>query len=107
MLKSWGSARRMDIKSLTLKSAMLLALATVRRVRSLILLSVKKGYYEFGESFVKFLPINLEKNSRQEHTAAPIMVLSFLDPALDPVIHIQEYVRQMRKIGKDRKFKWY
>ena len=49
MLKSWGPAKKLDFKSLTFKTVMLLALTRARRVSSLVLLSVESGFCEIGD----------------------------------------------------------
>ena len=70
MLKLWSPNDKLDLKRLTYKTVMLLALVTARRCSSLYLLTLKEGYCEIGESSVKFQPFGLEKTSRDGYVAS-------------------------------------
>ena len=58
-VKMLGPARKLDLRTLTYKTLMLLALATARRVSSLVLLSLKPVYCEISDSSIKFQPVGL------------------------------------------------
>ena len=86
MLKEWSPASTLDLKCLTLKTAMLVALVSSKRPSSLTLLSIKEGFCEIGESSVRFQPINLEKSEGPEHFAGPLVFSQFSDdPRICPV----------------------
>ena len=92
MLKGWHPADSLDLKSLTLKVAMLLALASARRCSSLAMLSLKPGYYELGETRLQFQPLGLEKQTRLDHVAPPVDIGSFEDKSVDPVSYVKAYI---------------
>ena len=62
MLKLWSPNDKLDLKHLTYKTIMLLALVTVKRCSSLSLFTLSEGYCEIGESSIKFQPFALEKH---------------------------------------------
>ena len=64
LLKTWGPASKLDLKLLTLKTVVLLALACAKRCDSLSLLSVKDDFYEISENYIMLQPDGLEKHSR-------------------------------------------
>ena len=68
MLKLWSPNDKLDLKCLTYKTVMLLALVTARRCSSLYLLTLKEGYCEI----IKFQPFGLEKTSCDGHVASSI-----------------------------------
>ena len=80
MLKLWSPNDKLDLKCLTYKTVMLLALVTARRCSSLYLLTLKEGYCEIGESTVKFQPFGLEKTSCDGHVVSSIAIEQFEDP---------------------------
>ena len=77
---------------------MLVALASARRCSSLVLFSVKQGFFSIGESVVKFQPVGLEKQSRESHIAPPLELHSFEDSLLDPVASVREYVNRTKNL---------
>ena len=98
LIKSWGSNEKLDLKYLSFKTAMLVALASARRCSSLVLFSVKQGFFSIGESVVKFQPVGLEKQSRESHIAPPLELHSFEDSLLDPVASVREYVNRTKNL---------
>ena len=89
MLRLWGLARKLDLRTLTYNTLMLLALTTARGVSSLVLLSLKPGNCEIGDSSNKFQLIGLEKQTHVDHVSLPIQVEGFEDILLDPVAHVK------------------
>ena len=106
MLKSWSPASSLDLKCLTFKTAMLIALASAKRPSSLSLLAVKKGFFESSSSQVRFQPLGLEKTENPGHSAGPLVFESYADdPRLCPVRYIKQYVKRTRsKRSSDRLF---
>ena len=98
MLKKWHPAEGLDLKTLTLKVAMLLALATARRCSSLAMLSLKPGYYKLGETRLQFQPLGLEKQTRLDHIAPPIDIEAFEDISVDPVSYVKEYILRTQAV---------
>ena len=94
LLKSWGDNALLDLKHLTYKTVMLLALASAKRCSSLILLSVKEGFFCLSDSKVKFQPIGLEKQSRENHISPPLELEVYEDTSVDPVSCVREYVNR-------------
>ena len=67
MLKKWCPASSLDLKHLTLKTSMLVALASAKRPSSLSLLSIKEGLCEIGDSVIRLQSANLEKSEGVYH----------------------------------------
>ena len=94
-LEKWSPTRHLDLKKLTFKTLFLLALSTGRRQDSIALLSTKKGYFEISELQARLQPIGLEKESRPEHIAPPIVINSFMENRrLCPVYHLKTYIKR-------------
>ena len=101
MLKDWSPASSLSLQCLTLKTVMLLALATAKRCSSLTLLSLKKGFCEFSDSLVRLQPIGLEKHSRPDLVGEPIVLSSYNEePRLDPVYYLKVYVNRTKLLRK-------
>ena len=62
------------------------------------LLSVKEGYFCLSDSKVKFQPVGLEKQSRENHIAPPLELEVFEDTRIDPVTCVREYVNRTRSL---------
>ena len=94
-LREWSPASKLSLKLLTLKTVMLLALATGKRASSIKLLSIKSGYIEVSEGKVVLQPFGLEKHSRLDRSFPPITIESYNeDPSLCPVFYIKTYLRR-------------
>jgi hypothetical protein len=101
LLKTWSPARTLDLKCLTLKTAMLLALATAKRCSSLSLLTLKEGFCEISESMVRLQPAGLEKHNRPDMMGDPIVLRSYNEePRLDPVNYLKIYIKRTKLIRK-------
>ena len=105
-LKEWSPASRLSLKCLTLKTAMLVALASAKRPASLTLLSLKSGFCETGESTFRFQPVELEKTEGAGHCAPPLSLNQFTeDPRLCPVFYLKSYVKATKPLrSSDRLF---
>ena len=104
-LRNWSPASSLDLKSLTFKCLMLLALVTGKRASSLSLLSVKQGYLQVGESTVVFQPLGLEKTTRPGHTGGPIMIEAYNEaPEVCPVFYVKAYLKRTEKIRTGTSF---
>ena len=77
LLRLLGPTKKLELRALTYKTLMLLAQATVRRVGSLVLLSLKPVYIEISDSSIKFQPIGLEKWTHVDSAPSPIQVEVF------------------------------
>ena len=73
-LETWSPASTLDLKHLTLKTVMLIALVSSKRPSSLSLLSIKEGFCAISESRVRFQPIGLEKTEGPDHYADPLII---------------------------------
>ena len=91
---------KLDLKCLSFKTLMLMALASARRCSSLAMLSIKDGYCVMSENRMTFQPIGLEKESRLDHIAPPIVVEAFDDANLDPVSCVSTYLERAKDIRK-------
>ena len=95
MLKSWTPASSLDLRCLTLKTAMLLALATGKRCSSLAYLTLKQGFCEIGETKLRMQPHGLQKHSRPDYMGPPIVLEAYTsDPSLCPVFYVKSYIRR-------------
>ena len=104
ILKQWSPAASVDLKSLTLKTVMLVALACPKRCDSLRMLTIKEGFCEVSESYIKFQPDGLEKHSRPGLVATPLKLNSFNeDPRIDPVYYVKAYLKRTKLIRKSDK----
>ena len=104
-LRSWSPASSLDLKTLTFKCLMLLALVTGRRASSLSLLSVKHGYLQVGESTVVFQPMGLEKTTRPGHTGGPILIETYnVAPEICPVFYVKAYLKRTELIRSGGSF---
>ena len=98
-LRQWGPASSLDLKCLTLKTVMLLSLTTSKRCDSLSMFSLKNGFCEISESYVKFQPDGLEKHSRPGLVATPIKIDSYKkDVRIDPVYYVKCYLKKTKNI---------
>ena len=98
MLKLWSPNDKLELKHLTYKTIMLLALVTMKRCSSLSLLTLNEGYCEIGDSTVKFQPFGLEKTSRVGHVVASIAIEQFEDLDIDPVACIKMYINKTKSL---------
>ena len=105
-LKTSSPARSLDLKCLTFKTCMLVALASAKRPSSLHLLSVKDGFCETSESKVRFQPVDLEKTEGLKHSGRPLVFESYpSDPRICPVRYLKAYINRTRHLRKaDRLF---
>ena len=95
MLKVWSPASSLSLKCLSLKTGMLVALASAKRPASLALLSIKEGFCEIGQSSMHFQPVDLEKSEGLGHCAPPLLLSQFTeDPRLCPVIYLKAYTKR-------------
>ena len=105
MLKKWAPASSLDLKRLTLKTSMLLALTSAKRPSSLSLFSVKAGYCELGESTIRLQPTALEKSEGPDHCAKPLTLHQFSDePRLCPVSYVKAYIDKTALLRSSDKF---
>ena len=101
LLKSWGPASKLDLKTLTLKTVMLLALACSKRCNSLAMLSVKREFCEISENYIMLQPEGLEKHSRPSLVATPIKLFSYnRDIRIDPVCYLKAYIKRTKTIRR-------
>ena len=95
MLQNWSPAKNLSLKVLTLKTIMLVALATGKRASSIKLLTTKPGYIEVSEGKVVLQPLGLEKHSRLDKSFPPITLVSYNeDPSLCPVFYLKTYLKR-------------
>ena len=99
-VRQWSPVTALSLKTLTLKTVLLLALVTGKRCSSLALLSVKETHCQFSSSRVQLRPRGLEKTSRPGHTVKAITVEACEDLDLDPVSHMKEYVARTQPLRK-------
>ena len=100
-LREWSPASKLDIKTLSIKTVMLFALATGKRCSSLNLLSVSKGFCEISESLAVLIPKGLEKHSRPEYAGSPIRLHAYnRDPSLCPLFYLKAYLKRTEPVRK-------
>ena len=94
-LSEWSPASKLSLKILTLKTVMLIALATGKRASSIRLLSTKPGYIEISEGKVVLQPCGLEKHSRLDQSFPPITIETYNeDQSLCPVFYLKTYLKR-------------
>ena len=104
LLKNWSPIEKVDMRCLSYKTLMLIALSSAKRVSSLAMLSIEDGYSNISENRISFQPCGLEKESRVDHIAPPIVIESFHDSELDPVICVKEYIKRTKDIRQTSAF---
>ena len=104
LLQSWAVNEHLDLTHLTYKTVMLLSLASAKRCSSLALLSIKEGYFCLSDSKVKFQPVGLEKQSRENHIAPPLELEMFEDTRIDPVSCVRAYVNRTESLRTSEQF---
>ena len=98
-LSKWVPASSLDLKTLTYKTCMLVALASAKRPSSLHLLSVKDGFCELGETKIRFQPIELEKNEGLNHCGQPLVIHGYPhDPRVCPVRYVKAYISRTKPL---------
>ena len=94
-IKQWYPIAKLSMQMLTYKTAFLIAISSSKRVSSLSLLSIKRGYLEVGEDKIVLLPIGLEKHSRPGFLGGPIAIEAYKDSAkVCPVVHLKAYLER-------------
>ena len=94
-LASWSPVSSLDLKTLTYKCLMLLALVTGKRASSLSILSCRSGYLQIGESSIALQPLGLEKTTRPGHTGGPIVIEAYnRSPEICPVFYMKAYLKR-------------
>ena len=101
MFSDWSPTDKLPLKQLTLKCAMLVALASAKRASSMCQLSVKQGYFVISESTVIMQPLGLEKTTRPGHKACPIVINALEDQVICPVECIKIYLERTRHLRKN------
>lgn len=103
-LAGLGQPEAQDLKMLTYKTVMLLALLTGQRRQTLHALDIST--MDLGSEKCTFIITSLLKTSRPGKHLAPIELQSYkLDRRLCPVAHIEEYVKRTTELrGEHRKF---
>ena len=71
MAKTVGSSFKDGLDKFDTHTVILLSLATSKRCESLTMLTIKPGYCEISESYIKFQPDGLEKHSRPGLVSTP------------------------------------
>ena len=100
-LKSWSPASSLSLKLLSLKTVMLVALATAKRASSIKLLTTKSGYMQMSEGKIVMQPQGLEKHSRLDKSFPPITLESYKeDPSLCPVFYIKAYLKRTEHLRR-------
>ena len=98
LLHAWGKPSALNYTCLTLKTVMILALATVKRPSDLNLLRITSKAMEIIEDSVTFQPVLSTKNSRPNHPYGSTVTLRWVeDEYLCPVRLIKEYVRKTKE----------
>ena len=97
MLDEWGPSSKLSFKLLTYRTVMLLALSSGKRIASISLLVVKKGYLELSEQKIVLQPCGLEKHSRPGFVGGPVEVDAF-DGSINicPVVNFKEYLTRTK-----------
>ena len=98
-LAEWSPANSLSLKLLSLKTIMLVALATAKRASSLKLLTTRSGYIEISEGKIVLQPLGLEKDSRLDRSFPPITLRTYNeDPRLCPVYYLKAYLKRTESL---------
>ena len=90
----WGELSILPLEQLTIKVVMLVSLVTAKRPRSLKLMTVAKDFFRQKEDSMEFVLVGWR------NTQEPVVLTICEVSQLDPVTHVNEYVRRMAKIWK-------
>lgn len=94
-LGGWPSQRLLSLKQLTIKTVLLLVLASAKRVDSISKFMIKDGFMEVSDSMARIQPYRLEKNSRVDHLPPVLVIPAFYeDPSICPVFYLKAYLRR-------------
>ena len=89
-----------------MKTILLLALATAKRVDSKSKFVVTDGYMEISQSMARIQPTSLEKNSRADHLPPIVKITEFAHrKSICPVEVLRAYVKKTRPIREKSKAK--
>jgi hypothetical protein len=98
-LAAWSPANSLSLKLLSLKTIMLVALATAKRASSIKLLTTKSGYIEISEGKIVLQPLGLEKHSRLDQSFPLITLRTYNeDPRLCPVYYLKAYLKRTESL---------
>ena len=98
-LAEWSPVNSLSLKLLSLKTIMLVALATVKRASLLILLTTRSGYIEISEGKIVLQPLGLEKDSRLDRSFPPITLRTYNeDPRLCSVYYLKAYLKRTESL---------
>ena len=105
-LESWEPNGQLSLVDLTLKTILLLALSTAKRIDSISKFVVTEGYLEISQSMAKLQPIGLEKNSRVDHLPPIVTITEFAQTkSICPVETLRAYVKRTEPIRQVSKAK--
>lgn len=100
-LKSLYPLENLDLKSLTMKLASLIALTTAQRVQTLISLNIK-NMSDHGE-YVVFTISDLQKTSRPGHDMKKVKINSFSDKSCCVLHTLRYYLEKTKDLRKTSK----
>ena len=105
-LDSWEPNEQLSLMDLTMKTILLLALSTAKRVDSISKFVVTEGYLEISQSMAKLQPMGLEKNSRVDHLPPIVTIAEFAHrKSICPVEALRVYVERTKPIRQISKAK--
>ena len=97
LLHVWGNPSVLNYTCLTLKTVMILALATVKMPSDLNLLRITLGVMQILENSGTFQPVFGFMKARQNHPYGPVIILRHAeDECLHPVRPIKEYLAKTK-----------
>ena len=94
-LDSWDMQKDLSLMDLTLKTILLVALASAKRVDSISKFVVTDGFLEVSDSMARIQPISLEKNSRADHLPPVVKIQAYPDRiTICPLCYLKGYLRR-------------
>lgn len=98
-LAQWSPANSLSLKLLSMKTTMLVALATAKRASSIKLLTTRAEYIQISEGKIVLQPLGLEKHSRVDKSFPPITLRTYNeDPRLCPVHYLKAYLKRTKSL---------
>lgn len=92
LFRSWHPPRKISLRQLSMKTAVLLLILSGRRGGSIVKIQIEDLFFE--EDMLTIKISELSKTSSANHHEPDIQLKSFSEPALCPVNYIKEYKRR-------------
>ncbi|KAK2548065.1 hypothetical protein P5673_031834 [Acropora cervicornis] len=101
-LKTFSPNRCLSLKELTCKLAMLLALVTIQRKRTLLQLDISREYLKKSKDECIFILSKHVKQSRPNYPVQPVIIPRYTpDEDICPLLCLEEYIERTKELRQD------